>query len=257
MHARANSVSRDRLVGVSGCRPWRHPIAAAIIPYDRARRSRFRSRDSRRRLATRRAEATSRESQSWPRRSDAGPMRAVDIIRAKRDGERCRARRSTPSSPGVTDGAWPDYQASALLMAIVLRGMTPRRRLADRRHGALRPRVDPVRGIPGIKVGKHSTGGVGDKVSIVLAPLAAACGVIVPKMSGRGSATPAARSTSSKRSRVPRRPCRSTSSSRAGRRRLLPDQPDQGHRPGRQEASTRCATSPPRSRASRSSPRRS
>jgi pyrimidine-nucleoside phosphorylase len=113
-------------------------------------------------------------------------FRAVDIIRAKRDGEPLSREAIDTFISGVTDGTWPDYQASALLMAVVLRGMSAQETawLTDAmvRSGT---RVD-LSAIPGVKVGKHSTGGVGDKVSIVLAPLAAACGVVVPKMSGRG-----------------------------------------------------------------------
>jgi pyrimidine-nucleoside phosphorylase len=113
-------------------------------------------------------------------------MRAVDIIRAKRDGEALSREAIGAFVDGVTSGAWPDYQASALLMAVVLKGMTASE-TADLTHAMVRSgrRVD-LSALPGIKVGKHSTGGVGDKVSIVLAPLAAACGVTVPKMSGRG-----------------------------------------------------------------------
>jgi pyrimidine-nucleoside phosphorylase len=113
-------------------------------------------------------------------------MRAVDIIRAKRDGEALSREAIESFVRGVTDGSWEDYQASALLMAIVLNGMDADETAwltdAMARSGE-RVRLDHI---PGIKVGKHSTGGVGDKVSIVLAPLAAACGVVVPKMSGRG-----------------------------------------------------------------------
>lgn len=113
-------------------------------------------------------------------------MRAVDIIRAKRDGDALSREAIAAFVTGVTDGSWPDYQTSALLMAIVLKGMNAVETAwltdAMARSG---DRVDLTH-IPGIKVGKHSTGGVGDKVSIVLAPLAAACGVTVPKMSGRG-----------------------------------------------------------------------
>ena len=111
-------------------------------------------------------------------------MRAVDIIRAKRDGEALSREAIESFVRGVTDGSWEDYQASAFLMAVVLKGMTAVETgwLTD----AMARSGDRVTldHIAGIKVGKHSTGGVGDKVSIVLAPLAAACGVTVPKMSG-------------------------------------------------------------------------
>jgi pyrimidine-nucleoside phosphorylase len=113
-------------------------------------------------------------------------MRIVDVIAAKRDGHALAREAIDAFVRGVTDGTVPDYQASALLMAIVLRGMTDQETawLTDAmvRSGE---RVD-LSDIPGTKVGKHSTGGVGDKVSIVLAQVAAACGVVVPKMSGRG-----------------------------------------------------------------------
>ena len=113
-------------------------------------------------------------------------MRAVDLIRIKRDGGPLDRPALDWFVAGVTDGSLPDYQASALLMAIVLRGMTPEETagLTDAmvRSGV---RVD-YPGLPRIAVDKHSTGGVGDKTSIILAPLAAACGAYVPMMSGRG-----------------------------------------------------------------------
>jgi pyrimidine-nucleoside phosphorylase len=113
-------------------------------------------------------------------------MRAVDIIVKKRDGHALDRAEIAAFVTGITAGTLPDYQASALLMAIVLRGMTAEETawLTDAMvHSGLRV---SLAGIPGIKVDKHSTGGVGDKTSLILAPIAAACGVPVPMMSGRG-----------------------------------------------------------------------
>jgi len=113
-------------------------------------------------------------------------MRAVDIVRKKRDGLALDPGEIDAFVVGVTGGEWPDYQTSAMLMAIVLRGMNEAetthltRAMAD--SGTRLDWSD----LPGPKVDKHSTGGVGDKTSLILAPLAAACGCVVPMMSGRG-----------------------------------------------------------------------
>ena len=141
-------------------------------------------------------------------------MRAVDIIRAKRDGEALARQAIDAFVAGVLDGSWADYQVSALLMAIVLRGMTPEE-TADLTDAMVRSgrRVDlsPL-GRP--TVGKHSTGGVGDKISIVLAPRGGGlrrrrC----PRCRAAAWATPAAPSTSSSRFPASASRCRRRSSS--------------------------------------------
>lgn len=112
-------------------------------------------------------------------------MRAVDVIMKKRDGGELSRDEIAAIVNGYVSGEVPEYQVSAWLMAVFFRGMSFRE-TADLTDLMLRSgsRMD-LSGIAGPFVDKHSTGGVGDKVSLILAPIAAACGVRVPMMSGR------------------------------------------------------------------------
>ncbi|MGA3235539.1 MAG: thymidine phosphorylase [Bryobacteraceae bacterium] len=112
-------------------------------------------------------------------------MRTVDLIHRKRDGEELAPEEIEFLIGGYTNGEIPDYQMSAFLMAVFFSGMSDRE--VSRLTECMLRSGDTVdlSSVPGVKVDKHSTGGVGDKTSFIVAPLAAAAGVVVPMMSGR------------------------------------------------------------------------
>ena len=113
-------------------------------------------------------------------------MIMTELIAKKREGQELSKEEINFMVEGFTEGRIPDYQMSAMCMAILLKGMN-KREIYDLTVSMTESGdILNLSGIEGIKADKHSTGGVGDKTSLVLCPMIAACGVKVAKMSGRG-----------------------------------------------------------------------
>src|SRR5947208_4998973 len=115
-------------------------------------------------------------------------MNPLEVIGRKRDGHEHSPEEIEFLLSGYLRGEVPDYQMAAWLMAVGVRGMSRAETLTLTQAMVASGEVLDLHAIPGIKVDKHSTGGVGDKVTLIAAPLAAACGVKVPKLSGRALA---------------------------------------------------------------------
>src|SRR5258708_3093509 len=113
-------------------------------------------------------------------------MRPQEIIATKRDGKALTDEQITAFIDGVCDGTWADYQITALVMAMFIRGLNRREQYSVTAAMLRSGTIMDFSAIDAPKADKHSTGGVGDKTSLIIAPLAAACGLAVPMISGRG-----------------------------------------------------------------------